>query len=453
MATVATSHTRAGWVPRLLLGGVGAFALVLSLAGGARAAVLMEDELRYLLESHPRIKADRETSLSAKEGIGESQAGFFPTVAATADAGPEYIDNPTERQDEQLDRVWRRTRNVAGVTVTQNLFDGFSTSASVKTAEINKDIADITLDATRQNTLFEGISAYIEVLRQRRLVRFSKENESNIRKQLELEDERVQRGSGITVDVLEAKRRLQTAKERRVSFEGALRNAVATYVQVFDKAPDIEGLTDPTPPVGQIPDSLDAAIELAETENPAVINARASVNVAEEARRTARAGYAPSVDLVGSWNYEKHKGGTLGTRRDYSVLLQASWDLFNGFETKHQVQAAAHDYGASQHNYVYSARKVIEQTKLAWQNLETARERKELVLNALNIAHEVWTSRQDLREAGKETVINVLDAENEVSNAQINLTGATYDEALAAYQLLLAMGRLGPGHLGLGSAE
>ena len=68
----------------------------------------------------------------------------------------------------------------------------------------------------------------------------------------------------------------------------------------------------------------------------------------------------------------------------------------------------------------------------------------ELLENAVNIAAEVFSSRQQLREAGKETVINVLNAENEVNNTQINYTSASYDERLSVYQLLLAMGLLNP---------
>ena len=80
--------------------------------------------------------------------------------------------------------------------------------------------------------------------------------------------------------------------------------------------------------------------------------------------------------------------------------------------------------------------------KLSWQALLTVRERLELLENAINIASEVFDARQKLREAGKETVINVLDAESEIFNARINFTTASYDERLAVYQLLLAMGRL-----------
>ena len=124
-----------------------------------------------------------------------------------------------------------------------------------------------------------------------------------------------------------------------------------------------------------------------------------------------------------------------------TVLANALGDL--------AINQAIVEYRASQDNQMQISRKVTEQVKLAWQSLITARERLELLENAVNIASEVFESRKKLREAGKETVINVLDAENEVNNAQINFTGASYDERVAAFQLLLAMGRLNAATLGL----
>jgi adhesin transport system outer membrane protein len=72
-----------------------------------------------------------------------------------------------------------------------------------------------------------------------------------------------------------------------------------------------------------------------------------------------------------------------------------------------------------------------------------------LFANAVNIASEAAAARKQLREADKETVINVLDANNEVTNAQINFVTATYDELLSIYQMMLAMGRLNIAYLNL----
>ncbi len=169
--------------------------------------------------------------------------------------------------------------------------------------------------------------------------------------------------------------------------------------------------------------------------------------MASERRRLARSDFYPSVDLVAQANMEKDFDLVRGTRHDYSVVLQATWNLFNGFATKSSVAQAAFDYRASLDNLETVTRKVVEDTRIAWNELLTARKRVDLLDNGVNIASEVFIARRKLRQAGKETVINVLDAENEVNNARINLTDASFDSTVAVYRVLQGMGRLDVKHL------
>lgn len=411
----------------------------------------IEIELTGLLNSHPQIKAAEKGLQSSRQGVKSALSDFYPTVNVSTDLGYENIDSPAARAGNSPDATpFGRTRNNASLTVTQNLFSGYANASAVRTARLNRELANISLEGTRQNTIFEGIQLYIDVLRQRRLIELALENEATIQRQLNLEDERVQRGSGVAVDVLQAKSRLQISKERRVNFEGALEDAISRYTQAYGHAPDMEAMLDPEPPIEMIPSELNKSIDIAVVENPAVGNSGTTVEVARERRRSVSSELFPTVDLEGTMNYEKHNNATLGTRRDYSVVVTSSWDLFSGFSTRSSMAQAAFDYHASKDQHQFTVRKVVEQSKLAWQALLTARERLELLENAVNIASEVFESRKKLREAGKETVINVLDAENEVNNAQINYTSAFYDERLAVYQLLLSMGRLDEANLGLG---
>ncbi|MCP5366944.1 MAG: TolC family outer membrane protein [Hyphomicrobiales bacterium] len=433
--------------------GLAALALAMAAHGTPAAAMTLEEELSLLLKQHPQIQADRQEVNASNEEIRKSFSGYLPSVTLNADAGPEYIDSPVTRARNLNPDDFTRTRNVAGVTVTQNLFRGFGTQSAVKTARLNADIAGINLNATTQNTLFEGIGAFIDVLRQQELVRLAVRNEDTIQKQLHLEDERVQRGSGVAVDVLQAKSRLQISKERRVTFEGARIDAETRFEQVFGHSPNGETLADPLVPVDLLPATLDAAVSMALSQNPAVSNSQTTIEVARVQQKAARSDLFPSIDLVGAANYEKHKNAIVGTRRDYSVLLKATWNIFSGFSTKAGINQAAYNYHASKDRHEYVTRKIMEQTRLAWQAMVTARERVALLENAVNIATEVFNSRKKLREAGKETVINVLDAENEIYNAQINLTSARFDHKLAVYQLLLAMGRLDAERLGLTVAD
>ncbi len=414
-------------------------------------AASLEEELAGLLLDHPSIRAAYKTVESSRQGVKQAKSAYYPQISVSADVGQEVINSPSERQqgDGQQGKPSSRTPQRASLSVSQNLFNGFATASAVRTARLNKELAQLTLEGTRQNTVLEGINAYVNLLRQKRLVELSRENEATIQQQLRLEDERVQRGSGIAVDVLQAKSRLQAAKERRVTFEGALEDAISRYTQSFNHPPDIDAMMDPVPPVEMVPSDLERAIDIAVVGNPALGNSSVTIEVARERKNTVRAELYPSLDIASSWNFEKNAGAVLGVRRDYSVTLTATWDLFTGFSTRNLLAQASFDIGASKDTYDFTTRKVVEQTKLAWQALDTSRKRLELLENAVNIASEVFSSRQKLREAGKETVINVLDAENEVNNTQINFTSASYDERLAVYQLLLAMGLLNPGGLKL----
>ncbi len=418
-------------------------------AGVSVHANPLHKELFSLLGSHPDILSAEKSLGSAREEVGKLRAEYMPRITIEGDTGYQVLDNPSRRATR--DDPYQRGRHSATLTVTQNLFNGFSTTHGVRIAQLNNEVARLSLEGTRQNTLLEGIRAYIDVLRQVRLVELAISNEENIQEQLNLEDERVQRGAGIAVDVLQAKSRLQISKERRVSFEGALEDAISRYVRIFDHAPNLDMMTDPPAPIELIPPTLERATEVALAQNPAVANSTANVAVKREEKSRVRSEYLPTVDLVGTANIEKHVDNTIGVKRDYQVLLQASWDLFTGFTTRASETQAAYDYGASKDSQNLTSRRVLEQTRISWQALVTSRSRVELLENAVNIASEVFDARQKLREAGKETVINVLDAENEIFNARINFVQASYDEQLAIYQLLLAMGQLNPDLLGLGT--
>ncbi|MCW9032733.1 MAG: TolC family outer membrane protein [Rhodospirillales bacterium] len=418
---------------------------------GASAPVWAQDlksEIAGLLVEHPQIKATKKTTEATKHAIGEATAAFLPQVVVNADTGIEDIKNAS-LYGTGHDDGWHSKREVAGVTVTQNLFDGFARVSAANTARIAYSSQGASQETTQQSVIFEAVTAYINVLRQSKLIELSLSKESSIKEQLELEDERVKRGSGISTDVLEAKQRLQLAKDMRVAEEGELRIASATYQQVFNHAPDIAGLSMPSPPLNLLPESLEEAIKLAQQVHPTIEGSGLEVERTREQRTQVRADYFPTVDLVGSMNFERDKNATRGTRRDYSVIVQATWNAFTGFSTQEGEMRAAYEYGAAQDFQTYNIRKVIEATQMAWQKLQTVRERITLLENAVNIAAEIYDDKKNQRDAGKETAVTVLDAETALYDQRMAYVRASYDAQLYIYELLWATGRLTPTTIGI----
>ena len=434
-----------GRTRRLRVRLIGALAVACVSGGGAHGQTL-DEEIVLLETSNPQIRTQASAVSAAAEGVGVAAAGFLPRVSVAADFGYEEVDSPGRR--ETPGESFGREQERVSLTVTQNIFDGFRKQSDTDTAELSREAASDTLLTTSQNVAFEGATAYIDVLRQGLLVKLSQTNESIIQIQLELEDERVRRGSGIAVDALLAKSRLQLAKEQRVSFEGALQNAVDRYTQVFGHEPVVDVLSDPLPPFALLPLALDEAIDVA----PLIANSSRQIDLARAAQRTAASAYYPRLDVVGSANWEDDVNAVAGQRRDWSVIVRSTWDLFTGFATRSSTAQAAFGYSSSLTNHLFVSRKVSEEVRLAWQGVLTTCDRRVLLRNAVNIAAEVWEARKKLREAGRETVLNVLDAETEVFNSQINLTGAAYDETLSVYRLLLVLGRLTGNNLNAAAA-
>ena len=415
---------------------------ILAIEGQASAQSLQE-EAAQLLTSHPQIRAARQNVASNDESVNAAFAEYLPTVSAFADFGYERIDSPGRRTGEpdQGPFTTGQSRQTS-LTLTQTVFNGFLNDANNANANLTKQSAEISLEETEQGVLFEGVSIYLEVLRNLHLIQLAGENEATIQRQFELEDERVRRGAGITLDVLESKKRLQVSKERRVAFDGALRDSLSRFNQVFGHEPTIDDMIMPTPPLGLMPENVETAVSMGLSAHPAIRNSEARVDIAQEQRTIAQAAFYPTINIVAEWSYEDDLASTRGTRRDYTAKVQANWDLFNGFATLAGVARASHGYLSSIDSSNFVKRKIAEETRLAWSGLDTARQRVTLLQNAVNIAAEVFSGRRKLREAGKETVINVLDAESQMFDARIQLMAAQHDARIAVYRMLAAMGQL-----------
>lgn len=416
-------------------------------SGGSPAALAQsfEDELQRVLSEHPRIRAAEQSLKATEEGVDEARAAFLPTVTFSGDTGYEYIDSPDRRETGGGPSSLPRTKGT--LTATQNLFSGFENSAAFEVSKLNTRRAALVLERTRQQLTRDGINAHNDVVRDSQLVQLATLSERTIARQLNLEDERVERGSGIAVDVLLAKTRLQLAKERRVAFEGSLVRAITRYEQVFGSSPAVVDLLAVDIPPSAVPRTLPEIRDSGRQENLQLLEARNLTTVASERETIAEADLYPTLNLVGSTNYEDNVNTNRGIRRDWSVLLRVNWELFSGFRAQSAASGATFEKNAARATEADIRRGVEEQIGLVWQSLKTAEERSELLLNAALIAREVFEARKKLRAAGQETALNVLDAETEVFNARINQIRAEFDARRARTQLLFAMGQLTPAHV------
>jgi adhesin transport system outer membrane protein len=413
-----------------------AVVMTTGLALPASAAPLFE-EIQILLQKHPDVRAAERRLDQATSGVTEARSPYLPQLRISGEYGYDIVDSPVNAGG-----AVEQTREVGRFTVTQKLFDGFRTDGQLKGAIAREFKAGHALERAHQLIMLRGTRAYINVLKQTELVDIALETETTIRRQLALEDERVRRGSGLSVDVLQAKSRLQSAKEARVRIEGQLRDAVAEFYAVFNHAPDIGAMAPPASPDDLLPADMQVAINRALSENPLMKQSQETIGEARQQRKVAIADFFPQLDVVAEGGIENDNEGIVGPRRDLFVGLRANWELFDGLNSVGATERTGHRIAETMENHASLSLEVARRVEVAWQQLLTLRERQELAENAATIAIELFTARRKLRRAGRESVVNLLNAEAELNAARSRAVAAHYDALIQSFTLLSEVGIL-----------
>ena len=156
------------------------------------------------------------------------------------------------------------------------------------------------------------------------------------------------------------------AREQRVVFEGARREAMDRYWQIFARPANPDTMVDPLPPYHLLPKSLEEAVLAALDHNPLIANSSRQIDIARSNQRITSSAYYPRVDVVGTANWEDDINAVPGLRRDWSVIVRSTWDLFSGFATRSSAAQAALQRSSTLNNHVFINRKVEDEVRLAW---------------------------------------------------------------------------------------
>lgn len=418
------------------------------LATGSAIARPLDLELARVLDSHPEIRAAANDWRAAQKRISQAEAPFLPQVSITGDKGYERIDNPTRRADPPAEDS-SLAREKVTIEMRYNLFDGYAKDAGREIARADARIAELNVRAVRQRVIFEALSVYWRVLQINRQLGILDRQIDAIRQQADLQRQLVDQGSGLAIDSLLAEGRLQNTINEQILLKTELVNAEAEYERVFGEPPDYQRMTAPPAVRDRLPIDLERALDQALSRNPNIEAAAVQVDRAGESRRQAESGWYPDLDVVGSANWENNVDATRGIRRDLSVVVRGTWQLFDGFATGSASDAAAFQKSAAQDRNLLTHRTIVERVKRAWNTLRLNREAIDTGSQLLEITEEAVAARRELVEAGRETQLVLLDTEIELFLRQRQLVALETQARLSAYQLLLTVGDLTPTNIGM----
>ena len=433
----ALTHDRC--VPAWVVG------LVMLLPGAALATTL-EETVSLALQTNPEVgvvQADRE---AIDQELRQARAQYLPSVDVRAAYGPEFSNSPATRNRDTRppggDASTTLMRAESQLTLSQILFDGFATRSEVERQLARINSAAYRVQEAAEFIGLDAIEAHLDVLRNQELVELAEQNLAEHRRILGQVSQLERDGAIGIADVRQTEARVAAAQTALATANGNLRDAKAMYIRVVGIQP--EDLDDPVPPRYALPESAEAAAADAAVSSPTVQIALADIGAAEAELTGSRSGYYPRVDLELGTSANNNLDGIRGGNVDAQALLVLRYNLFRGGGDIAREREAFARIGEARQQLLVARRAASEDARIGYNALITALERVE-ALRAAAVAQratrDAYAQQFDL---GQRSLLDLLDAENELFIARSNLVTAEYTATFAVYRVLAVTGDLLP---------
>ncbi|NVJ99579.1 MAG: TolC family outer membrane protein [Alphaproteobacteria bacterium] len=411
----------------------------------------LEEALAAAYESNPQLMAQRAALRATDEGVSRARSAFLPSLSG------EYTHSEGET-DVEANGVTASSKPKSdryNLTASQSIFNGFRDRNAVKSAKSSVMAGRAQLQSVEQQVLLEAVTAYMNVLRDEAVVELNKNNVQVLERQLQASQDRFRVGEVTRTDVAQSEARLEGAKSTLLSAEAGLAASRAQYRRVIGDTP---GSLESPASKPELPVDLDAAIELAMELSPGVIAARFNEEAAKHGVSQARGAFSPTVGVQASWTKTSSNqfddpitGGVAnGSTTNKSVGVQLSVPLYQGGSRFSELRRAKQVRSQRLMDIRQAERVAQENVFVAWDQYRAAVGQirsSEAQVRASEIALE--GVRQEAY-VGSRTTLDVLNAEQELLNARVALVRAQRDEAVTAYSLVSATGKLTAKDLQLG---
>jgi outer membrane protein len=400
----------------------------------------LTEALAATYSTQPALQAERAKLRATDESVPQALAGWRPTVVMAGTAG--YGDGMSRQfaRGGFLNSQTDRLIGTAQATLTQPIYNGGKTQASVNRAKNQVMAERATLIAQEQTSFTNTVNAYVGVIQTTQLLALNINNEQVLAKQLQATNDRFRVGEITRTDVAQAEAALAGATAQRQTAEGNLQTARGVFQQVIGFYPPGD-LVEPQPLALPVKSEQDARV-VAANNNPTVVAALFNDSSAKDAVDVAFAQLLPQVSLQGQVFQSNNAGARSSQSNGYQAVVQLSVPVYQGGSEYSAVRQAKQTAQQTTRLVDDARRTAVQNAVQAWETLAAAKASAASTRQQIR-ANEIALEGVE-REAivGSRTTLDVLNAQQALLNSRVTLVQNLAQLITASYQVAAAIGRL-----------
>ena len=426
----------------------------LALLAGATliATPAQADTLREALveayQTNPTLQAARANQRATDENVPIQKASGLPSVSSTV-TQTEFL-----KQNSTSFFTPSRVLN-ADVDLGVPIYSGGSVKNGIRAAKERVEAGRAELRGTESAIFSQVVAAYMDVIRNEAIVGLSTNQVEVLSVNLQATEDRFEIGDLTRTDIAQSQSRLAVAQSDLRSAQANLISARETYIRLIGSAPDN---LQPPPPLPGLPDTADDAVFFALENNPDLIAAKERAEAAGYDVEVAGAGRLPTVSLFTRYNYQNFLGSipdipvdpnnpngptvpSAQTATGAQAGVRLSIPIFQGGRPAALQRQASARASAAFEQVIAAERDVIAQVRASYSSWQAANAIIESSQTAVAAAELSLEGTRAENSIGNRTILDVLNAEQELLSARVQLVTARRNAYVAGFTLLAAMGK------------
>lgn len=401
------------------------------------------------LEKNYTIISSQYQSQTSHNNLSAALGALLPSVGVNGSLGrsesyyPQTYFNPAGSS--------ANTSVSASVGANITIFDGFANTSTYAAAKNTAKSSDYNLERTKQMTILSVEQAYYTVLRNEELLKVAQDNLKSSQRQLDRIVESNKVGASAKADVY--RQQVATGNDElaviraQSNYDNSKNDLL--YMLTLDVTDNytIEDIT-----ISNHPEGIDTSYQ-AEMKNYDALIAEAlqtrpdyqasllNKDLKENALTIARSGYYPTLSANGSYGLSGDGFSTLADTKTWRWGLTLSIPVFSGFSTSTNVQSKILDLQLSEEYVNQTKRQVQKEIQSALLSLETAKKSFDVASKSVTSATEDRKIAEERYNLGANTLLDLLTARANYTQALSNRVSAYYDFLYAKEQFKVVLGK------------
>ncbi len=393
----------------------------------------LKSALNEMVDTHPDILRKRHELSAAEQELTIARSGFLPKIDIRSSVAK-------ERANTQMTGYQTRDFNTinTNITLSQNLFSGFSTSSEMGAKRQNIEMKSHELEEKINYLSLRLIKSYLDVVKASELLEVERENVKAHEEMYRKITLKTQSGSGRMADYKEVLAKLALSYVNTLTQDNNYNDAAAVLHTEMGRYLEVRELEKPTIDSSAVPSTLEEAMKEAIQKNPSVWAIRSEMESAKKTVSMERSSYYPKVDAELNTRSYNNANGSENTDKTAAAMVTLSYNLYNGGSDEARIKRSlSQTYDAIEHLRSVE-RDVAAKMTMAYNAYTVLNRQKPFLEVYSDASFEKTHFYEEEFDLGRRSLIDLLESENEYSTARRKAVENEYELLYSFFRVLAA---------------